>query len=58
MQLNLVFLEFESSAPPPLQASIPVEVAMGTREAAVEVLARILAHTANVNQQTTEASDE
>jgi hypothetical protein len=31
---------------------------METREAAVGILARILAQTAEVNQQTTEASDE
>jgi hypothetical protein len=58
MQLNLAFLELESSAPLPPQASKPAEVTMETREAAVEVLARILAHTAEVNQQTTEAFDE
>jgi hypothetical protein len=58
MQLNLAFLELDLSAPPPPQASKPAEVTMETREAAVGILARILAQTADVNQQTTEASDE
>ena len=58
MQLNLAFLELESSAPPTPQASKSAEVTMETREAAVGILARILAQTAKVNQPTTEASDE
>jgi hypothetical protein len=58
MQLNLAFLELDLSAPPQPQASKPAEVTMETREAAVGILARILAQTAEVNQQTTEASDE
>jgi hypothetical protein len=58
LQLNLVFLELDLSAPPPPQASKPAEVTMETREAAVGILARILAQTAEVNKQTTEASDE
>jgi len=58
LQLNLVFLELDLSAPPPPQASKPAEVTMETREAAVGILARILAQTAEVNHPTTEASDE
>ena len=58
MQLNLAFLELDLSAPSPPQASKPAEVTMETREAAVGILARILAQTAKVNQPTTEASDE
>jgi hypothetical protein len=48
MQLNLAFRELEPSAPPLPQASEFAEVTMETREAAVGILARILAQTAEV----------
>jgi hypothetical protein len=48
----------ESGAAAPAASIKPAEVTMETREAAVGILARILAQTAEVNQPTTEASDE
>jgi hypothetical protein len=56
MQLNLAFLEL---VPPPTHmASEHVEATTEARDAAVEILARILAQTAKIEEQTVEASDE
>jgi hypothetical protein len=58
MQLNLAFLELELLPPPTHMASEHVEATTEARDAAVEILARILAQTAKIEEQTVEASDE
>ena len=58
MQLNLAFLELELLPLPPQMASEHVGATTETRDAVVEILARILAQTAKINEQTMEASDE
>jgi hypothetical protein len=58
MQLNLAFLELELLPSPQQMASEHVGATRETRDAAVEILARILAQTAKINEQTMEATDE
>ena len=58
MQLNLAFLELELLPPQTHMASEHVEAITEARDAAVEILARILAQTTKIEEQTMEASDE
>lgn len=58
MQLQLRFLELELLPAPPQITDENVREAKEIRDAAVEILARIIAQTAKTNEQTVEASDE
>jgi hypothetical protein len=58
MQLKLNFLELELLLAPPQIATDNIGEAKEIREAAVEILARIIAQAAKTNEQTMETCDE
>jgi len=58
MQLKLSFLELELLPAPPQITDENVGEAKEIRDAAVEILARIIAQAAKTNEQTMEACDE
>ncbi len=58
MQLQLRFLELELLPAPPQITDENAEEAKEIRDAAVEILARIIAQAARTSEQTMEACDE
>ena len=58
MQLKLNFLEREPLPAPPQRATDNVGEETEIRDAALEILARMIARAARTNEQTMEACDE